>query len=144
MSLPNFFKVSDELCRGAQPDREGFIHLWETGVKTVINLRALHTDRWFIRDLGFSYHHIWMKAWHPEKEDIREFLTIMATEKLRGNLPVFVHCALGSERTGAVIASYRIRVQGWNKEEAIKEMSGPDFGFDPIRGIFLVDFIRGL
>ena len=38
------------------------------------------------------------------------------------NLPVLVHCARGSYRTGAIIASYRVLVQGWPEEDAVREM----------------------
>lgn len=33
-----------------------------------------------------------------------------------------VHCELGENRTGALIGLYRIRVCGWSKKEAEKEM----------------------
>lgn len=144
MSLPNFHKVSDELYRGGQPDRRGFEDLTKMVIRTTINLRSFHTDYFYLRGLPLVNHHLWMKAWHPEYEDIRQFLTIMAVAKLKGELPVCVHCALGSERTGAIVASYRVKVQGWSKEEAIREMTGPDFGFDPIRGYFMTDFIKKL
>jgi protein tyrosine/serine phosphatase len=39
------------------------------------------------------------------------------------NLPVLVHCARGSYRSGAVIASYRVLVQGWSEDDAIREMA---------------------
>ena len=144
MSLPNFHRVSDELCRGGQPDREGMIELRETGVKTVISLRYLHTDRWLIRDLGFAYHHIRMWAWHPEKEDIDKFLLTMAYEKCRGNLPVFLHCLHGSDRTGCMVAAYRVRVQGWSKKDAIKEMTEGPFGLHVIWEEGLTEFLNKL
>lgn len=142
MTLPNFHKVSDELSRGAQPDREGFIHLRETGFKTVLNLRGLHTDRWLIRDLGFSYQRIRMWTWDPEKEDISRFLRIMAYAKCMGTLPVFIHCLHGSDRTGCMVAAYRVRVQGWSKDEAIKEMVDGPFGFHHLWEEVLTKFVN--
>jgi protein-tyrosine phosphatase len=35
--------------------------------------------------------------------------------------PVFVHCKRGADRTGAVIASYRIDHDGWNNANALSE-----------------------
>jgi protein-tyrosine phosphatase len=35
--------------------------------------------------------------------------------------PVFVHCQAGKDRTGLVVAVYRILVDGWDVEEAIAE-----------------------
>jgi tyrosine-protein phosphatase SIW14 len=43
--------------------------------------------------------------------------------------PILVHCARGSDRTGVVIAMYRIIFQNWTKEEAIKEMRDGGYGF---------------
>jgi protein tyrosine/serine phosphatase len=39
------------------------------------------------------------------------------------NLPALVHCARGSYRSGAVIASYRALAQGWSEDDAIREMA---------------------
>lgn len=43
--------------------------------------------------------------------------------------PVVVHCWHGSDRTGAVVAAYRILKQGWSKEQAISEMVNGGYGF---------------
>ena len=43
--------------------------------------------------------------------------------------PFFVHCQHGSDRTGVCIAAYRIVVQGWTKQDAIREMTGGNYGF---------------
>ncbi len=114
------------------------------GVKTTINLRSFHTDYFYLRGLPLVDHHIWMKAWHPEMEDIDYFLRIMVMSKCAGNLPVFVHCMSGKDRTGAVIASYRVRVMGWSKEEAINEMLDEKFGSHYIWGNLLENFIKNL
>ncbi len=37
------------------------------------------------------------------------------------NRPLFIHCAAGVQRTGASIAAYRMRHQGWTYEQAIAE-----------------------
>ena len=37
------------------------------------------------------------------------------------NQPVFVHCRLGQDRTGTIIACYRITHDGWNAADARKE-----------------------
>jgi protein tyrosine phosphatase len=44
-------------------------------------------------------------------------------------VPVLVHCQHGADRTGTMCALYRIAVQGWSKEEALREMQAGGFGF---------------
>lgn len=138
--LGNFHKVSNDLYRGEQPEAEGIKELKKMGVKTIVNLRAFHSDKDEIGDTEIAYEHIYVKTWHPEEEDIIRFLKIV-TDK--NKLPVFVHCQHGADRTGTMCAIYRIAVEGWTKEEAIEEMTKGDFGFHEIWGN-LIKFIRDL
>ncbi len=125
--LPNLHKVSDDLYRGAQPTAEGIEQLRKLGVKTIVNLRASESDRKMLGDTGLAYEHIPMTAWHPKDADVVRFLQIVGDEK---NLPVFVHCQRGADRTGMMVAVYRIAVQGWSKDEAITEMTRGGFAFN--------------
>lgn len=45
------------------------------------------------------------------------------------NQPVFVHCRHGSDRTGTMVAIYRMAVENWPRSRAINEMLDPRFGF---------------
>jgi protein tyrosine/serine phosphatase len=110
------------------------------GIKTIVNLRAFHSDKDEIGDTDLSYEHIRMKAWRPKEEEIIRFLKIV-TDKNR--TPVFIHCLHGSDRTGTMCAIYRIVVCGWTKKEAIKEMKKEQFGFHKIL-INLPRFIKKL
>ena len=127
--LPNLHKVTDNLYRGAQPTAQGFKSLKEMGIKMVVNLRSFHSDRDEMGGLEFGYEHIWVKAWHAEDKDLVRFLKIV-TDKAK--TPVFVHCEHGADRTGMMIAAYRIVVQGWSKEDALKEMTEGGFGWHPV------------
>ena len=144
MSLPNFHKVSVELYRGAQPDRQGFKDLVTMGVHTTINLRSFHIDYFLVRNLPLVNHHIWVKAWHLEGEDIDEFLRILSGARRMHQLPVFIHCLHGADRTGMMVAIYRIRCEGWTKEAAIREMTQGPFGYNHIWDTFLIDYIRNI
>ena len=137
---PNLYRVSPTLYRGAQPTAEGMRELRKLGVKTVVNLRSFHSDRDLIGDTGLTYEHIYMKAWHPEDEEVARFLKIVTDEK---RAPVFVHCQHGVDRTGTMCAIYRAAVQGWDKEAAIDEMVNGGFGFHQIWQN-LVEYIRDL
>ena len=124
--VPNLYWVANELYRGDQPSPQGMQNLKELGLKTIINLRSFHSDRDEIGDTGLAYEHITMKAWHPEEKEAVRFLKIVTDPQ---RTPVLVHCQHGSDRTGAMIAIYRIAVQGWSKAEAIREMTEGGFGF---------------
>jgi protein tyrosine phosphatase (PTP) superfamily phosphohydrolase (DUF442 family) len=124
--VPNLHKVSDNLYRSAQPTAEGMGNLKKMGVKTIVSLRSFHTDRKAIAKTGLAYEHIYMKAWHPEEEDVVRFLRIVNHPQ---KTPVLVHCQHGADRTGAMCAVYRIAIQGWTRDEAVKEMIEGGFGF---------------
>jgi protein tyrosine phosphatase (PTP) superfamily phosphohydrolase (DUF442 family) len=138
--VPNLHKVSNTLYRSAQPSAEGIKNLKAMGIETIVNLRSFHSDRDEIRDTGLAYEHITMKAWHAEEEDAVKFLQIVTNPK---RSPVLVHCQHGADRTGTMCVLYRVAVQGWSKEEALKEMTQGGFGF---HGIWenLIQWINGL
>ncbi|MFH0880980.1 MAG: tyrosine-protein phosphatase, partial [Lentisphaerota bacterium] len=127
--LPNLHKVTPSLYRGAQPTEPGFTQLTNLGVKTVINLRAFHSDRELLAGTGLNYEEISFKTWHPEEEDMVRFLQIVGNTN---NAPVFVHCQHGADRTGMMCAIYRMVIGGWDKAAAIREMTEGGFGFHPI------------
>ncbi len=127
--LKNFAVVSDALSRGAQPTAAGFAELKRRGVKTIVNLRAEHSDRELLAGTGLQYVEIPCHAWHPEEEDVLKFLKIVADPQ---NRPVFVHCEHGSDRTGLMVAVYRILEQNWPSADAIKELD--NFHFHPVFG----------
>ncbi|MDK1032923.1 MAG: tyrosine-protein phosphatase [Planctomycetia bacterium] len=117
--LPHFAKVSDALYRGAQPTRAGFEKLKEMGIRTIVNLRVTHSDRDDIEGLGLKYVRISFKPWRPENEDVMKFLEVTADAE---NHPVFVHCNRGEDRTGTMVAVYRMVGEGWPRDVAVKEM----------------------
>jgi len=124
--VPNLHKVSDRLYRSAQPTAEGMKNLKGMGIETIVSLRSFHSDRDEIGYTGLAYEHIYMKAWHPEEKEVVRFLQIVTNP---GRMPVLVHCQHGADRTGTMCAVYRVAVQGWTKDEAIKEMLDGGFGF---------------
>ena len=124
--LPNLFKVNDVLYRGAQPNRKGYAELKAMGIKTVVDLRLLHSEREKTEKNGLRYVRLPEITWDEKDQDVIDFLRVVTDP---GNQPVFVHCHHGSDRTGAMIAAYRVIVQGWSKEEALKEMTAGGYGF---------------
>ena len=130
----NLYRVAPNLYRGAQPTKEGFAHLsGKLGIKTVINLRHEHDDKAQAAGLPLQLQRVRFQTWHIGDDGgakIVRALRLLREAEARG--PVFVHCKHGSDRTGAIIALYRILYQGQDKESAISEMMQENFGFHKV------------
>ena len=127
--VDNLHKIHEGLYRSAQPTEEGMKNLEKLGVKTVINLRAFHTDSDEMNGTTLRDNELSVKAWHIEDEDVIRVLRII---KKKENGPFLVHCQHGADRTGVMSAMYRIVIQGWTKDEAIREMIEGGYGFHSI------------
>jgi protein tyrosine phosphatase (PTP) superfamily phosphohydrolase (DUF442 family) len=118
----NFGKVDDHVYRGAQPDADGIKSLKRLGVKLIVNLR-MPGDCWKEEAAealanGIQYTNIPMSGvGRPNDEDVRRVLDLLKTF----STTVFVHCQHGCDRTGTVIACYRIQHDGWPNELALRE-----------------------
>jgi protein tyrosine/serine phosphatase len=129
-NVPNFYKINDNLYRSAQPTEVGMAELREiVGIKTIINLRTLHSDSDEIGSTGLLNERLHVKAWHIEDEDVIKVMRILSHKE---NGPFLIHCQHGSDRTGVMCAMYRILYQEWTKEEAIDEMVNGGYGFHPL------------
>lgn len=137
--LSNFYKVSEDLYRSAQPSADGFRELERMGIKTVINLRSLHSDEAALKDTTLRSEGIEMIAAFPSDDQVVQFLRIISKKE---NGPFLVHCQHGADRTGTMTAIYRIVVQGWSKDAAIAEMTQGGFGFHKIWNMTLVPYLR--
>ncbi len=129
--LSNTYQVSETLYRGAQPTPDGFRTLQRLGVRSIVNLRLNHSDLDELHASGvgpgaFAYEHIRMAAWDADEAEVLAFLRIATTPS---RTPVFVHCEYGSDRTGTMVAAYRVVVQGWSKDAAIRELRDGPYGF---------------
>jgi protein tyrosine/serine phosphatase len=118
--LPNYGCVNGKLFRGAQPTEEGIKELARRGIKTIIDLRDLDknakTEARLAQGAGIKFYNIPLSNWlGPGDAKIEEILRIIDAS---GNDSVFVHCKRGADRTGTVIAIYRISHNGWTAEQA--------------------------
>lgn len=127
--VPNLFKVSDTLYRSAQPTSAGMQELKKLGIKTVLNLRAFHSDSDEIGETDLAGEQISMFTWYPQQKEAVKFLQMVSAADKQ---PVLVHCHYGADRTGAMTALYRVAIEGWTKEEAIREMTEGGYGFHAI------------
>jgi hypothetical protein len=115
-------EVAPGIYRGGTPDEDGIKWLQQLGVKTVINLRHYHgeTEGERVKAAGMRYERIALESSDPPKpEQVARFLALIRDPSLR---PVYVHCLHGVDRTGTMMAIYRMEVDRWNNRDAALEM----------------------
>ncbi len=128
INIKNLHKVDSGVYRSKQPNKEQFIALENGGIREVLNLRRLHSDNKEAENTNLKLYHIKVRAEAIKEQHLLQVLKIIKNRE--GD--ILIHCHHGSDRTGAVIAMYRIVFQGWSKEEAINEMTNGGYGFHKI------------
>ena len=118
----NFHVVNEHIYRGAQPSGQGFQALAKMGVKTVIDLRESDQaagERQMVEAAGMRFVSIPMHGLEkPSPAAIAQALAVF-NDKDAGI--VFVHCRRGADRTGTVVACYRISHDRWGNPRALAE-----------------------
>ena len=123
--LSNLYKVDEHLYRSEQPHSLEMKKLQEFGIKTILNLRNTRNDNREAKATKLNLNHVPINTWRISYDDlVRSMIIIRKAEK-----PVLVHCLHGSDRTGAVVAVYRIVDGGWTKKEAIEELQQGGYGY---------------
>ena len=125
--VPNFADVTSMLYRGGQPTHNGFERLAQMGIDIVVDTGRSKRDEKQIKQLGMLYVSL---PWHcpcPKDDVFGRFLKLI---KENPDKKIFVHCRLGIDRTGMMVAVYRMGVQGWTAQQAMKEMHS--YGFTAV------------
>lgn len=123
--IPNFYHVDQKLYRSAQPKDSDFDTLYKMGIHRILNLRQYHNDQNQIGDLPIEEYRVPMSVFLPKYDDLVKAVRYI----IQTDTAVLVHCMQGSDRTGAIVAAYRITVQKWSKHRAIKEMTNGVYGY---------------
>jgi tyrosine-protein phosphatase SIW14 len=121
----NFGEVTPTLYRGGLLKPGGLKALKKLGIEVVVDTHANDTgEEKEVQKLGMSYVAIpWHCPW-PHDEVFAKFLKVVHENQGK---KIFVHCRLGDDRTGMMVAAYRMAEQGWSADEAMNEMRS--FGF---------------
>lgn len=125
--VKNFGRVTDRYFRGGQITEVGVDRLARMGVRTIVDLRDKPSagEPEACERNGIKYFKFPMDG-HitPDDKPVNEILSIIQGAKE----PIYVHCSAGKHRSGTIAALYRIRVQGWSKEQAWTEQQSYGFG----------------
>jgi protein tyrosine phosphatase (PTP) superfamily phosphohydrolase (DUF442 family) len=122
--LSNLYQVSPTLYRSAMPEEPGFESLQQLKIASVLSLRW-NPDPDPTPGSGPRRLHIPIRTWDLDEAHVVEFLKLASDP---ANQPMLVHCKHGADRTGTMVAAYRIVVQGWSKEDALAEMKDDRYG----------------
>lgn len=126
--LDNLYKISDQLYRSANPDDSDIPDIKALKIKGILNLRYYHDDADDLENNDLVLKRVKMKAHKVTVEEVIEALKFI----IENDGATLVHCLHGSDRTGTVVAAYRIVVQNWSKEKALDEMQNGGYGFHEI------------
>ena len=123
--VPNFGEVTPTLYRGGLVNTAGIKALKKLGMDVIVDTHAHdEAEEKTVESLGMKYVAIpWHCPW-PHDEVFAKFLKVVHENKGK---KIFVHCRLGDDRTGMMVAAYRIAEEGWTADEAMNEMRS--FGF---------------
>lgn len=121
----NLHRVNTNLFRSEQPTKLGMEYLEEQGIKTVLNLRHFRTDKREAKNTNLNLEQVNINTWTITYSEVVEALKIIRDAEK----PILVHCVHGSDRTGCVVAAYRMVYDGWSKKEAIAEFIEPKYGY---------------
>ncbi len=126
IQVKNFGCINETFYRGAQPKERDYADLAAMGVKTIIDLQlnGKEGEQSLVEAQGMKFYRIPMSdRGQPSAGQAELFLKLVNDP---ANQPVFVHCAGGRHRTGAMSAIYRI-THGWSADQAFQEMKRYDF-----------------
>jgi tyrosine-protein phosphatase SIW14 len=126
--LSNVGRVAPGIYRGALPEKGGYETLKKIGIKTVIDMRTTGSEKADVEAAGMRSIAIPIQMSRsgllPKVEQVVELMSDPA------NQPVYVHCRHGQDRTGIVVAAYRMKNQGWSLADAETDMQA--FGFNDV------------
>jgi protein tyrosine/serine phosphatase len=119
----NFHQLNGAVYRGAQPSAQGFQSLAHLGVKTIVDLRESGgravNEKKIVEAAGMKYINIPMDGHAAPTESQVVHLLALLNDNASG--PVFVHCRRGADRTGTIMACYRISHDHWENQKALDE-----------------------
>jgi tyrosine-protein phosphatase SIW14 len=153
VNTENFSQVTPSLYRGGVPQDADMTALKNLGITTDINLlggggnpsdkaEVIH-EAAVAKSLGINFINLPVPFNVPFPKALADtFLQTVLAEAGVPNHAVYVHCIHGRDRTGTMVAYYRIEHDKYTPQAAIAEMQ--TFGFDPSKYPTFISFLKGL
>lgn len=126
-ALPNLHRVAPAIYRSAQPREGAQQALDELGIRSVISLRWSADKPDLLPDTNRI--HAPIESWDVDHFEVMRALKALVDP---ANQPVLLHCRHGADRTGTVIAAYRMVVEDWSAEAAIEEMREGGYNYHAV------------
>lgn len=122
--IDNFAQVSSFLFRGAQPSDAAYATLKQMGINVVVDFRneqgEIAREKKAVQAVGMQFVSLpWSGRGEPTHDEVITFLNLMHNPQGK---KVFVHCRQGRDRTGMMVALYRLTFDHWTVDNAIAEM----------------------
>ena len=160
-NIVNFHSFGSSLYRGARPTPQDLTSLQQLGVKTVINLQGgdlnnpdfrwlvaqmepseapqmIQQEKMNVQNLGMNFVNVPLDSLSPvsyqEAQQIGALIKFMNDPQ---NKPIFIHCEHGADRTGLVVALFRVYFQQWTAQKAYDEMAS--LGHDTLHSLVTYD-----
>ena len=126
--LGNVGRVAPGVYRGEQPGAAGYATLKRLGIKTVIDLRTSESEKTQVEAAGMKAIAVPIEMTRKGlRQKVDQVVALMADP---ANQPVYVHCRHGQDRTGIVVAAYRMTQDNWSLKDVEAEMQS--FGFNDV------------
>lgn len=123
----NFYQVDKLLFRSERLKPTDMALVKQYGIDTVINLRH-ESNTNYLAEQNLHLIKQPLKTWAITPEQLAQILFRINHEQKLGK-KVLIHCYHGADRTGIVIAMYRIIQQNWTIEQAKQEMLQGGYGY---------------
>ena len=133
----NLYQVDSLLFRSEQLSATDIPLLIDNNIEAIINLRFFDRDdndellNNIVKETSVTLYNQPLKSWYVTPQEVAQILTQIKALQAQ-NKRVLVHCYHGADRTGLIVAMYRIIEQGWSIEDAKREMTAGGFGYHPI------------
>ena len=147
MGTENFKMVHDTLYRGGYPDEAAMKIAVQIGIKTIVNFQGgggpfedpgIAKEKATATKLGITFINLKVPfTVEPPKAMLDQLFSTLTSKTSQ---PCYVHCTHGRDRTGTMVAAYRIKYDGLGNAAALTEMES--FGFEPKKYPIFAKFVQ--